>query len=49
MLSLVRQKIIDLNWASGGKGAKSGTEETHVATGGNPTKKSGVKAWLPDA
>ena len=49
VLSLVRQKIIDLNEASGGKGAKGGTEDTHVAQGGNPTKKKGIKAWLPDA
>ena len=49
VLSLVRQKIIELNEASGGKGAKNGTEDSHVAKGGNPTKRAGLKAWLPDA
>mmetsp|Transcript_40281 Transcript_40281/g.117344 ORF Transcript_40281/g.117344 Transcript_40281/m.117344 type:complete len:169 (-) Transcript_40281:196-702(-) len=49
VLTLMRQKIISLNEASGGKGAKEGTEESHVAKSGNPTKKAGLKAWLPDA
>lgn len=45
----VRSKIVALNEWMGGKGAMAGTESSHVAHRGNPTKKSGLKAWCPDA
>ena len=49
LLSLVRSKIIDLNESIGGRGAKEGTHDAHVAQSGNPTGKKGIAAWVPDA
>lgn len=48
LLTRVRTEIIQLNLALGGKGAKPGTEQQHVAPKGNPTKKNqkSLSAWL---
>ena len=48
LLTKARTEIIQLNLALGGKGAKPGTEQQHVAPKGNPTKKNqkSLSAWL---
>uniref|UniRef100_A0A7S2C600 Uncharacterized protein n=1 Tax=Haptolina brevifila TaxID=156173 RepID=A0A7S2C600_9EUKA len=46
LLVRVRKELINLNVNLGGSGAQQGTEETHVAGKGNPTKKNAIDGIL---